>query len=107
MLFRSRSYVLALVALGTMLARPFIEVNAAKNVLAIAAGMGVLQGMVVRGTTPAFLGTATSPEARVVKGAAVGTGFLVLGFEFEYATTDGDTITLPQFLPAGRKAVAR
>ena len=25
----------------------------------------------------------------------------------EYATTDGETITLPQFLPAGRGAVAR
>jgi len=25
----------------------------------------------------------------------------------EYATTDGDTIVLPQFLPAGRKGASR
>lgn len=49
----------------------------------------------------AFLGTTTSPEARVLKGAAVGTGFLVLGFEFEYATTDADVAKLAPSLKTG------
>ena len=34
----------------------------------------------------AFLGIASTPANRTVKGAAVGIGLLVLGFEFEYAT---------------------
>ena len=38
----------------------------------------------------AFLGRATTPSTRTVKGAAIGTGLLVVGFEFEYAATDED-----------------
>jgi hypothetical protein len=38
-----------------------------------------------------FLGANTTPDSRSVKGVAVGSGILVLGFEFEYAATDQDS----------------
>ena len=37
-----------------------------------------------------FIGTATSPNARPVRGVAIGAGLLVLGFEFEYADLSAD-----------------
>jgi hypothetical protein len=37
-----------------------------------------------------FIGSNSSPTARAIKGAAIGGGVLVLGFEFEYATTAED-----------------
>lgn len=40
-----------------------------------------------RADATAFLGLASEPEARRVTGLAVGSGLLVLGFEFEYAQT--------------------
>ena len=36
----------------------------------------------------AFLGRATTPEGRPTKGFAIGTGLLIVGFEFEYGSTD-------------------
>ena len=36
----------------------------------------------------AFLGRATTPEARGAKGFAIGTGLLIVGFEFEYGAAD-------------------
>jgi opacity protein-like surface antigen len=38
----------------------------------------------------AFLGSTTTPSSRTVKGLAIGTGLLIVGFEFEYAATDED-----------------
>jgi hypothetical protein len=38
----------------------------------------------------AFLGANTTPSNRSVKGFAVGAGLLIVGFEFEYATTRDD-----------------
>jgi opacity protein-like surface antigen len=38
----------------------------------------------------AFLGRATTPSGRAVKGLAIGTGLLIVGFEFEFAATDED-----------------
>jgi opacity protein-like surface antigen len=35
-----------------------------------------------------FLGASTTPASRPVKGLALGAGMLVVGFEFEYASTD-------------------
>lgn len=49
----------------------------------------------------AFLGAATSPDARTVKGGAFGSGLLVLGFEFEYAVTDADPAQLAPALKTG------
>src|SRR5207248_1065296 len=40
----------------------------------------------------AFIGATTTPANRAVKGIAVGTGFLVIGFEFEYASTSEDLL---------------
>ena len=37
-----------------------------------------------------FLGVNPTPERRIVKGASLGTGLLVVGFEFEYASTSED-----------------
>jgi hypothetical protein len=37
-----------------------------------------------------FLGVSTTPSNRPVRGLAVGTGLLIVGFEFEYASTDED-----------------
>lgn len=41
----------------------------------------------VHADATAFLGVATAPEARRVTGVAIGSGLVVLGFEFEYAQT--------------------
>jgi hypothetical protein len=38
----------------------------------------------------AFLGTNSTPSNRIAKGLAVGTGLLIVGFEFEYAHTNED-----------------
>ena len=42
----------------------------------------------------AFLGQTTTPLSRPVAGAAIGTGLLIVGFEFEYAATKED-LTVP------------
>jgi hypothetical protein len=49
----------------------------------------------------AFIGTATSPSARPVRGVAVGAGLLVLGFEFEYADASADEDSLAPSLRTG------
>jgi hypothetical protein len=36
----------------------------------------------------AFLGRTTTAEARAARGLAIGTGLLIIGFEFEYGATD-------------------
>ncbi|HTM04376.1 MAG TPA: hypothetical protein VL173_12775 [Vicinamibacterales bacterium] len=54
--------------------------------------------MLVAAATPAFadgtlfIGSTASPSNRQVKGAALGFGLAVLGFEFEYANTSEDTV---------------
>jgi hypothetical protein len=40
----------------------------------------------------AFLGVTPTPENRMVRGFAGGGGFLIVGFEFEYANTSEDDI---------------
>jgi opacity protein-like surface antigen len=42
----------------------------------------------------AFLGRTTTPTGRLDKGFAIGTGLLVVGFEFEYSTTDEDLTSI-------------
>ena len=37
-----------------------------------------------------FLGASSSPTTRPMKGFAIGTGLLIVGFEFEYAHTNDD-----------------
>ena len=58
-----------------------------------AAGFLVLAGILAvpapaAADITAFLGLNTTPANRSVKGFAVGTGLLVVGFEFEYAGSD-------------------
>jgi len=43
----------------------------------------------------AFLGRTTTPTGRMNRGLAIGTGLLIVGFEFEYAKTDEDLDVLP------------
>jgi hypothetical protein len=43
----------------------------------------------------AFLGSTTTPTRRPAKGFAVGTGLMIVGFEFEYSSTDEDLDVLP------------
>ena len=45
----------------------------------------------------AFLGRTTTPEARAARGLAIGTGLMIVGFEFEYASTD-ETSSVPDGL---------
>ena len=40
-----------------------------------------------------FLGTNRTPANRTVRGVAIGTGLLVVGFEVEYANTSEDLLT--------------
>ena len=40
----------------------------------------------------AFLGVNPTPVSRPVKGLAAGVGLLIVGFEFEYASTSDDTV---------------
>ena len=43
----------------------------------------------------AFLGRTTTPSGRNARGLAIGTGLLIVGFEFEYSNTDEDLEVLP------------
>lgn len=49
----------------------------------------------------AFLGATTTPSNRQVRGAAVGSGLLVVGFEFEYSSTTEDLKTGAPSLKVG------
>jgi hypothetical protein len=42
----------------------------------------------------AFLGSTTTPENRLNKGFAVGVGLVIVGFEFEYASTNEEPLDL-------------
>ena len=56
----------------------------------------VLTSTILAAATPvfadatAFIGSTTTPANRTVKGFALGFGLLVVGFEFEYASTSED-----------------
>lgn len=43
-----------------------------------------------RADITAFIGTSTTPDNRMARGVAVGTGLLIIGFEFEYTDTKED-----------------
>lgn len=47
----------------------------------------------------AFLGANATPTNRLTRGAALGVGLVIVGFEFEYATTNED---LPELAPSLR-----
>jgi opacity protein-like surface antigen len=60
------------------------------RVIAAAAVLSVLCAAPARADLTAFIGANTSPSSRQVRGAALGFGLLVIGFEFEYASTSED-----------------
>jgi hypothetical protein len=47
-----------------------------------------------RADITAFIGANTTPDNRLARGVAVGTGLLIIGFEFEYSATS-ETTTAP------------
>src|SRR5258705_13414620 len=53
-----------------------------------------LSAVPARADLTGFLGRTTTPSGRPTKGLAIGTGMLIVGFEFEYAATDED-LTAP------------
>lgn len=59
--------------------------------------------LLVVGSLPAradmtfFLGTQSDPSTRATRGISAGTGFLILGFEGEYAQAGGDDTCPPSF----------
>jgi opacity protein-like surface antigen len=60
---------------------------------AILAAAGILAVPAPAGADiTAFLGLNTTPSNRSVKGFAIGTGLLVVGFEFEYANSDEEVL---------------
>jgi len=48
-----------------------------------------------------FIGANTSPVNRTAKGAAIGGGFAIIGFEFEYSDTTDDVKSLAPSLKTG------
>ena len=66
------------------------------RVVGIAALLSLAAAAPAWADATAFIGANTTPANRSVRGVSVGTGLLVLGFEFEYAkTTDDDTVAAP------------
>jgi hypothetical protein len=54
-----------------------------------------------RADITAFLGANTTPSTRAVRGAALGFGLLVIGFEGEYAYTPDDPLAIAPSLRTG------
>lgn len=70
---------------------------------AIGAALGVFMALSLRpaparADATAFIGSTTTPSNRVTKGLAVGAGLLIVGAEFEYASTSEDA-------PAGAPSI--
>ena len=63
--------------------------------------------LMIAGTVPAwgdataFIGANTTPANRGVRGLAIGAGFLVVSFEFEYASTSDDVRATAPSLKTG------
>jgi opacity protein-like surface antigen len=58
--------------------------------LVLAGALLMLGASTARADITAFLGANTTPANRPVLGAALGAGFVVIAFEFEYASTPSD-----------------
>jgi hypothetical protein len=65
--------------------------------LGLAAALALGSCTPARADATAFIGSNTNPESRSMRGFAVGAGFLIIAFEFEYATTThSDTSLAPE-----------
>jgi opacity protein-like surface antigen len=69
--------------------------------LAAAALLVLGQAAPARADLTAFLGANTTPATRQVRGGALGLGLLIVGFEFEYASTSEDLVELAPSLTTG------
>lgn len=58
--------------------------------LALAALLLAVSTGAARADITGFIGATTTPANRQAKGFAIGTGLLIIGFEFEYASTSDD-----------------
>jgi opacity protein-like surface antigen len=58
--------------------------------IGLAVALTLVSVLPARADATAFIGSNTNPEHRPMRGLAVGMGFLVVAFEFEYATTSQD-----------------
>jgi hypothetical protein len=56
-----------------------------------AAALVLVPALPARADATAFIGATTTPSNRLTKGFALGAGVLVIGFEFEYASTVENT----------------
>lgn len=54
-----------------------------------------------RADVTAFIGATTTPANRQARGAAIGVGLIIVGFEFEYASTEEDEIERAPALRTG------
>jgi opacity protein-like surface antigen len=73
-----------------------------RRALTFASGMLVLAfAAPARADITAFLGANTTPASRQVRGGALGTGLLIVGFEFEYAYTAEDPTAAAPSLKTG------
>jgi opacity protein-like surface antigen len=64
--------------------------------LVLAASLSLLAAAPAAADVTAFIGANTTPANRQTRGGAVGIGFLIVAFEFEYAfTPDDPTATAP------------
>ena len=61
----------------------------------------VLTAAPARADLTAFIGAQTSPSIRLNKGLAIGAGVLIVGFEVEYAHTQGDDACPSQSITVG------
>jgi hypothetical protein len=68
---------------------------------ALALALLVFTSVPARADITAFIGANTTPANRQVRGAALGTGLLVVGFEFEYAYTPDDLTAAAPSLKTG------
>lgn len=65
------------------------------RLLLLSLALGAATAAPARADLTAFVGTTTSPESRLNWGVSLGSGFLILGFEVEYAQTrpEDDCVT--------------
>ena len=72
-----------------------------RSALVIAAVMIAMTAGRADADATAFLGANMTPSNRPAKGFAIGMGLLIIGFEFEYATTSDDETTIAPSLKTG------
>jgi opacity protein-like surface antigen len=78
---------------------PLSNVHHPTSILLTAAALVLLFAAPARADLTGFLGVTSTPTSRTNGGFSVGTGFLIVAFEFEYSATRED-VTSPKLAPA-------